>query len=959
MEENRITETGLSILCRKVIEAGWMALTVVVPLSFNIYSHRSFEPDKIALMCSIVLVMTLAWAIRISEVGKWRQSRTPLVLPALLLAIVYILTTITSISPRLSFWGSYHRVQGSYTSLSYIVVFLSILYVLRHRSQLHRLITVILFASLPVSLYGIMQHYGLDPIAWTNVGAEVTVRAISTMGNPIFVAAYLIMVVPLTVARLVQLLLTIRMGKGTAPLYILTGCYTLLLASQLLCILFTQSRGPLLGLLGGIFFFLLLVAASGGRRKLASVLLGGAGLVCLFLVVLNLSDISFASIPSFERLSGLLNLESRTVQQRILAWEGATHLIAADPWRTLIGYGPDTMIVALNQHLPAELASLKPGETFDRSHNEILDILATTGFVGLAAHLFFLGSVFYYGMKALGLIRNYRGRNLFILLHLAGGLTGGMLPRLLEREWRFAGLGVSAGILLALGIYLVISAFHKSLKTIVQSPTSNLQLLLIALLSAILAHFIEVQFGIAIVVTRIFFWIYAALVAVVALHLQGRTTLAHTMSLQASDKQHSRRRKGAARRKRRPEGAPTGASVQAASLVSLSLLVGLALATMGFALIGNPVNSQEQRWALLGFFITVWVFCSTIAAIEAGEGIVTLADTIQKAPLLTSLGWFIAFLIAHVFLMQGGGTSVFIFYYLYLFLTVIIIAVVLARAVPKPVRLQPELHWWVYPLLIMGTGLLVFKLNLNPVRADIVYKQGLAYANRGLWDESIAHFERALKITPYQDFYCLFLAGAYVEKAKTASDMTQRSALLNQARSVLERGRQINPINPDPVSKLGLLYRVWGEMLTDPQERTEKLDQALAYYRQAQVLRLHDPRIFNEWGQVHFLKGEYDQAIDKYQKSLSLNNWSTQTHLLLGDAYKAKGDFRQAEEAYRRAVEIAPNDFTGHKSLALLYEQMGRIEEAIAEAEIAKSLATGNEAAALQEFVAHLKVKRQ
>lgn len=96
-------------------------------------------------------------------------------------------------------------MQGTYTTLSYIVIFFLILHALRNRRQLHRLITVMLLTSLPISLYGLRQHYGLDPLAWTNVGDRVTVRAISTMGNPIFVAAYLIMIVPVAVRRLMQL----------------------------------------------------------------------------------------------------------------------------------------------------------------------------------------------------------------------------------------------------------------------------------------------------------------------------------------------------------------------------------------------------------------------------------------------------------------------------------------------------------------------------------------------------------------------------------------------------------------------------------------------------------------------------------------------------------------------------------------------------------------------------------
>jgi tetratricopeptide (TPR) repeat protein/O-antigen ligase len=961
LRENYVTEqASLRVLCDKIIEAGWMALVVVVPLFFDVYSHRSFEPDKIALMRPIALVMGLAWVIKELEARNWKRkastqypisniqylvSRTPLVLPALLLSIVYILTTITSIAPRLSLWGSYHRMQGAYTTLSYVVIFFLILYTLRNRRQLHRLITVILLTSLPVSLYGIMQHYGLDPIAWTNVGDKVTARAISTMGNPIFVAAYLIMVVPLTVGRLMQVYSVIRRGKKAASLYVIGGCYAFLLASQLLCILFTQSRGPLLGLMGGAFFFFLLFATSKGKKGLALAILGVAVVLGLFLITLNLPDTPFESIrkmPYLGRLSGILDPESRTARQRTLVWEGAANLIAADPKRAIIGYGPETMIAALNPYLPPELVSLKPNETFDRSHNETLDVLATTGFIGLAAYLLLFVSLFYYSLKCLGLIRNSRHRSLFVLLCSVGGLAGGLLPWLLEGKWRFAGVGVPAGMLLALVIYLVTTLFRQSPASSFQlptsnfqPPTSNFQLLLIALLSAIVAHFIEIQFGIAIVATRTYFWVYAALIVIVGFYLRGETS---------SDKRPRRRRRS---------------STQGASLVSYSLLVGLILATMGFALFGGQINSPGQLFALLGFFVITWLICSTMAIAEAGEGIISLADGIKRAPLLISLGWFVAFLVVHIFARQVDGATALIFYYIYLFLTIVVIAVVLLKAMPTPIRFQPRIHWWLYSLLIIGAGVLIVTANLNPIVADIRYKQGLVHANGGQWDESIALFQRALELAPGQDLYCLFLAGAWVEKAKAVSDVTQRSAWLEEAQRALERGREISPLNPDHVSKLGLLYRAWGEMLTDQREKTEKFDQALEYYRQAEALRPHDPNMFNEWGLVHFAKGEYDQAVDKYQRSLSLNNGSIQTYLLLGDAYRASGDFAQAAAAYEKIVEIAPHDFRGHRSLALLYEQMGRIAEAIAEAEIAQGLASGNEAIALEEFIIHLQAQRQ
>jgi tetratricopeptide (TPR) repeat protein/O-antigen ligase len=947
-----------------------MAIVVVAPLFFNTYSHRSFEPDKIALMRSVALVMGLAWIIKNLEAGGWKLEagswklvlRIPLVLPVLFLAIAYILATITSIAPRLSLWGSYHRMQGTYTTLSYIAIFFLILQTLRNRKQLHRLITAILLTSLPISLYGIMQHYGLDPIAWTNIDYEVTARAISTMGNPIFVAAYLIMIAPLTTGRLLQLYSDIRRGKGSVSLYVLSGCYAFLLITQLLCILFTQSRGPLLGLIGSTFFFFLLLAASKGEKGLVLAVIGAAIIVGLFLMTLSLSDTLFEPIrkmPQLERLGGILDLESRTARQRTLAWEGAINLITADPRRAVIGYGPEAMIVALSPYLPADLAVLKPDETFDRSHNETLDIFATAGFIGFATYLLLFGNLFYYGLKYLGLIRSSRHRRLFILLCLMGGFAGGLLPWLWEGRWRFAGVGIPAGMLLALAIYLMTTFKVRSPKSNPQPLTSNFQLPLIVLLSAIIAHFIEIQFGIAIVATRTYFWIYAALTIVVGFYLQGETPLGHTQTPQASGKRLSRRMGDSAREKPASAGQMANAlSTRGACLVSYSLLVGLILATMGFALIGGQVSSQGQLLALLGFFVVVWLICTTIAIAEAGVGITSFADGVST-PLLISLSWFVVFLIAHVFAMQGDAANLLILYYFYLFSTIIFIGVVLFKTLPIPIRFQPRINWWPYPLLIIGVVILIIIGNLNPIKADIHYKQGLAYANGGQWDESITLFQRALKLAPGQDFYYLFLAGAYVEKAHLASDMAQRSAWLEEAQRALEQGNEINPLNPDHVSKLGLLYRAWGEMLTDQREKAEKFNKALGYYRQAEALSPHDAKTFNEWGLVHFAKGEYDEAIDKYQRSLSLNDGSVQTYLLLGDAYKAGEDFPRAMEAYERAIEIAPNDFVGHKRLALLYEQMGRIEEALVEAGVARRLAPGNEAKALEEFIIHLQAQRR
>src|SRR5512138_2636953 len=114
----------LSVYAEKLIEAGWLAAIVLAPLFFNVYSSRVFEPDKISLVRTIALVMVAAWAVR--WLDRWRlttraeraaaprfpqniigplrrgSAENPLSLVTLFTVIVYLISTLASVSPSVS-----------------------------------------------------------------------------------------------------------------------------------------------------------------------------------------------------------------------------------------------------------------------------------------------------------------------------------------------------------------------------------------------------------------------------------------------------------------------------------------------------------------------------------------------------------------------------------------------------------------------------------------------------------------------------------------------------------------------------------------------------------------------------------------------------------------------------------------------------------------------------------------
>src|SRR5690606_18126176 len=210
-------KTKLDAWLTGIIEAGWLAALVLAPMFFNVFSSRVFEPDKISLIRTIALVMLLAWVIKILNGGSaWLPAfqtgqntsqsppvensvwRNPFVLPVGLLVLAYLLSTAFSIAPFVSWFGSYQRLQGTYSFLSYVIIAVLTASQLRRPEQFRRIQHAIIATSLPIAIYGIVQHMQQDPLPCVG---DVTRLIAANAGNAIFLASYLIMAFCFTLER--------------------------------------------------------------------------------------------------------------------------------------------------------------------------------------------------------------------------------------------------------------------------------------------------------------------------------------------------------------------------------------------------------------------------------------------------------------------------------------------------------------------------------------------------------------------------------------------------------------------------------------------------------------------------------------------------------------------------------------------------------------------------------------
>ena len=1001
--------TKLSRFCLGVMEAAWLAAVSIIPIFFNIYSSRIFEPDKITILRSLALLTLAAWVINLVDEGgiKWRVDTRdtsfikylwnyPLIAPVIGLVIVYSVSTIFSVTPSISLLGSWQRLQGTYTTFSYLVIFFSLIVNLRKREQIDRLVTTVILASLPVSLYGLLQRYQIDPIPW---GGNVSIRIASNMGNSIFVAAYLIMVFPLTIGRMIEAFRAIltdnenvsRSGVNSSKQIIRATIYVFIAALELIAIYMSGSRGPLLGLAVGSFFILLLFSIYLRNRWLTFITIGLAILGAAFLAVFNMSNGPLEALknsPAIGRFGNLLNPESNSALVRQYIWEGTVKLVGIhDPLkfpdgssdkfnilRPLIGYGPESMYVAYNQYYQPALGQVeKRNASPDRAHNETWDSIVITGISGLLVYLTIFSAVFYYGLKWQGLINTARNNYLFYICLVGGGVVGAIALIILKGV-EFLGVGLPFGMIIGVVVYLTFYAIFSFSNTHEQKQNNPYTPLMIVLFAAVVGHFVEINFGIAIVATRTLFWTYAGLTLVIG-YVLPKMNLVNTQ-VPPSETANERKIYQVSRRKEKPVAAKTRRYLDRnrrpfigdkpelfRNALIGSVIVGIIVATLGFDYVTNSGHStsivviilnsltrlanQENAVSLgiLALILITWILGILLFASESGdypENNTWLKDIVAMTVVSISIG--VLFWILHGFslaalasfipanqndvIMQVNSIgSLLTKYYLYLFLIIMLVAFILPDEWPSR-RISPAaVSGFLAPITLVLVFVLTSTSNLKVIHADVTFKMADPFTKNGQWQVATFLYKRALELTPKEDHYYLFLGRSYLEQAKITDATTDQDNLVLQAEKDLMVAQSINPLNTDHTANLARLYSWWAGKATTNSTRVERAQKASDYYATAIMLSPNNSTLWDEWALLFMqLIGQPQQALDRLQHALELDAKFSFTQGLLGDYYlhiaNSASDTTAKEQAlmtaagfYRAAADVAkPADTTSKAS---------------------------------------------
>jgi len=284
---------------------------------------------------------------------------------------IFIISTIFSISPFISFWGSYARHQGLYTFIHYVILMSCILLIYPNQKEKLTIIWIIISSATIVSIYAILQKLQLDFLISTSIKSEFLGRVFSTLGHPNFLGQYLILIIPVSIGLILnQKNIRIKLILKIALLF------------QFSALFFSGSRSCLGVIFISLLFFGSIYLYLKKNKKhwriwwtsISTII----GLSCLGIIIIY--------YKIWPELNSFLNISQQTeylrsIHTRLLLYPQILKMIIISPF---MGYGLESFGILSSQLKSPTLLSLEHFSAIaDRAHNEPLDLAFQIGIPGM------------------------------------------------------------------------------------------------------------------------------------------------------------------------------------------------------------------------------------------------------------------------------------------------------------------------------------------------------------------------------------------------------------------------------------------------------------------------------------------------------------------------------------------------------------------------------------------------
>jgi len=352
------------------------------------------------LTAVVIFFLTLAKFIL---PGKITIPKNPILIIFAAFVLVQLVSTFFSMDKFTSIFGFPSRLNGGLISqLAYLIIFTGFLVNLNFEKAKKILIAIVI-SALAVSFWGIPAHFDKDPSCLVLVGKltsscwkqdfNPTLRIFSTLGQPNWLASYLVLILPISITFLLKL----KNKKSRIFFFISTSLI-------FWAIILTNSRAGVLGLVVSLAVFAILLGIKNLKENLKTIL----SLAIIFATItlffgttlttrtqeaitnnqpsaLSVQPSAISNKPTQTALT-IEGTESGRI--RLIVWQGAINIFKHSP---ILGTGPETFVSSYFMFRPASHNQTSEWEFFyNKAHNEFLNYLANTGAVGFIAYALFL-----------------------------------------------------------------------------------------------------------------------------------------------------------------------------------------------------------------------------------------------------------------------------------------------------------------------------------------------------------------------------------------------------------------------------------------------------------------------------------------------------------------------------------------------------------------------------------------
>jgi len=388
---------NMNLFYKKTIFLLFAILVFFVPLVFTTATVESFEFPKMMLINFIGVLIIMLFLIdkTLSFDGSFNFkifSKFKFIFPFL---VIYIFSTLFSSDLFTSLWSYYSRFNGGLAS---VILFIGLFFVgffTLDRDDFLKLFILSIFSSLLVSVYGLLQYYGV-------LGIPVIHRAYSTIGQPNWLAQYFSMLLPILIY-----FFTTKTQKFTRMFYIL-----LLISYFLLfwCFWLTFSISGFIGFFISLLFIPSLSELKSNYKRyliLTSIsLLVIATNFSFFEARLHdvyLDTKNFVSSIGISYASDLSDLSDLYAEYKVSdpgfirkeIWLSTINLFLSNPKIFLIGIGPQMFPYEFQQFRSEALNYSSEWEyVVNKPHNYYLELLVEIGIFGLGAYVYLLYYIF-------------------------------------------------------------------------------------------------------------------------------------------------------------------------------------------------------------------------------------------------------------------------------------------------------------------------------------------------------------------------------------------------------------------------------------------------------------------------------------------------------------------------------------------------------------------------------------